>query len=188
MLPRQHIQQDKSRFWSEDFDMDLLKILPGLRDDISFIAGCPLYTFGSLSREGMFSHPAVWNSDVGMSALFFVDEPQLIRDEHGWVSIGGCVTDDPVCEITALDAIRDCWCHNYTLHLEGRRVIASSLRFYNSHFYPLMAFRRGWKEVPDHDRIVNDVHGWAVQGARNIEVVVANHRTLGLRALREAAQ
>lgn len=163
---KKQITQDKSRFWSDDFDMDLLKILPELREQTAFIAGCPLYTYGSLSEHGVFAHPAVWNSDCGMSALFFVDEPQLARDAHGLVRIGGCVTDDPVCEIIALDAIRDCWCHNYTLHLEGRRVIEASTAFYNSHFAPLMAHRRGYGNLPQSsiDRIAHEVQGWAMQG------------------------
>jgi len=166
-------QQDTTRFWADGLDMDLPKILPELRDRIGGVGDKPLWTYGSLSRDGLFSHPSVWNCYIGTEAFFWPVDPELPR-ENGWVSINGRVTDEPLCRLTVWEAIRDCWSHHYTLRLNGHEVLRSSMRFYNSHFYPLMADLRGWNSLSGSRRmaLLSAVEGWAAQGARNIDVVI----------------
>lgn len=170
------LQQDRTRFWAEAFDMDLPKLLPELREQIGAVGDETVWTFGSVSRDGVFYHPSVWNCHVGTEAYFWTSDPGLPRDEHGWINFRGRSTDEPLCQISVWEAIRDCWCHTYSLRLNGHEVLRSGPRFYNSHFYPLMADLRGWKLVAPASRIrlLMDVEGWAVQGGRNFDAVIRN--------------
>ncbi len=168
---------DMTKFWSDDFDMDLLKLFPDIAKDMGPVAHAKLWVLGSLSTDNVFSHPTVWNGYDGMESLFWAEQPpDLLRDEHGWLTMeGGLTTNSPMCCITVMEAIRDCWVHDYNIHLEGRVVLKHGMRFYNSHFYPIMATVRGWKVV-DIERRLREVKAWALQGARNMQVVIEAKR------------
>lgn len=92
--------------WSDDFDLDLYKVVPNAREILRPLAGIVLYTHGS-QHNGALNHPACWNTDLGMAA-FFGFQPTGIKPDAYW-------TDDAVMRCTFDEAIRDCWVHTYCL-------------------------------------------------------------------------
>jgi hypothetical protein len=93
------------KFWSDDFDMDLLKIFPDLIAALGATADLTLWTLGHRTF-GRLNHPSVWNTHA---AFIWFEKPNLNRDEHGWFNIGGCVSDDEEVECTWLELLRDQW-------------------------------------------------------------------------------
>lgn len=57
-------------FWSDDFDMDLPKIIPDAKSLLGDHASLRLLTTASIAANGMKSHPSVWNGHQGFIALF----------------------------------------------------------------------------------------------------------------------
>lgn len=95
-------------FWGDDFDMDLLKIFPNLPQMIS-APDRELWTVGS-HKDGSLLHPTVWNSH---GAYLWTENPTILRDEHGWFNVHGCVADSEVVQCTWLEWLRDAWVHSY---------------------------------------------------------------------------
>jgi hypothetical protein len=93
-----------AKFWSDDFDMDLLKIYPNVvAECLGTLADRQLWTLGHESY-GRLNHPTVWNTH---GAYVWVEKPNLVRDPRGWYAVRGCVDDSPEIECTWLELLRD---------------------------------------------------------------------------------
>lgn len=99
----------RPRFWSDDFDMDLLKVVPIEANIVSALERLDLWTHGG-ETYGRLNHPSVWNGDDGCYALF---------STRPTVRLGNCWTNSPVVKCNALEAFRDAWAHNYLMYVNG---------------------------------------------------------------------
>lgn len=126
------------RFWSDDFDMDLLKLFPDLPRRLGAAADLPMWTLGGTSY-GRLNHPAVWGGEA-----FF----GLRRGETG--KPGGYYTSHPVVECTWLEALRDAWPHTYRLIVDGRWVVWDTSRMWPT-FSKIMYDLRGITTLPAGD-------------------------------------
>jgi hypothetical protein len=131
---------DYPPFWSDDFDMDLLKVLPETPAILGELGDVLLYTHGH-ETHGRLNHPSVWNGDLGMLAFFGTAR-------EGFTP-GGYVTDAPVVECTALEAFRDAWPHQYLIIVNGPHngghVWTPNVRL----FTRLMSHRRSLQPLPE---------------------------------------
>lgn len=95
--------------WCDDFDMDLLKVLPEAEQLLAPLAGIRLYTTCH-PTYGRVNLPCSWNDRVNFCC--FVG---FIAEEDGLPAEGpqplGYVTDAPVVEATAEELFRDLWSH-----------------------------------------------------------------------------
>lgn len=125
-------------FWSDDFDMDLLKLWPDLPARLGPTVAVPVWTVGHASN-GRLNHPTVWNTH---GAYLWLEKPSLQRDKDGWFRVQGCVSDAEEVECTWLEWLRDWWPHHYGFLLEGQFFEAAN----HVHFEAIMADVRGWKQ------------------------------------------
>jgi hypothetical protein len=126
-------------FWSDDFDMDLPKIIPDAKQLLGQHRALQLLTTGSV-RDGMLMHPTVWNHHLGTIAMF--------STRRGWwAKPGSYYTTDPKVVCSLWEAVRDAWSHGYVMLIDGVPVL-NTQRMYNRRFYPLMSSLRGWSELP----------------------------------------
>lgn len=121
-------------FWSDSFDMDLLKVIPNAREIIAPVADLELTTTGHLTH-GRLNHPCVWNHDLGLVAFFGFGDPR--RPEV-------FVTSAPVVRCTAMEAFRDAWAHSYVMLVEGRPIWDAGALW--SGFQDIMWDLRGWEQ------------------------------------------
>lgn len=148
--------------WCDDFDMDLPKVIPAAMDVIRAVPDTVrLATHGHL-WNGTLNHPSVWNTHLGMSAYFVVlpDGMDVSALTLGHVAPSSCWTNDPIVACSFVEAIRDCWCHNYAMVIDGV-VVWDTNRFWPAAFEPLMYHVRGWQlrsddEVEEYRRRVVD--------------------------------
>ena len=105
------------KFWSDDFDMDLPKMVPDVRE-ILREPGRLLWTVGHRTF-GRLNHPTVWAS---YGAFLWFEKPNLERDENGWFRVISCVSDEEEVECTWLEFLRDAWCHSYETLILPRHV------------------------------------------------------------------
>lgn len=106
----------------DDFDGDLLKLVPGVEQVPEFRQCKDIYvfTYGRTDKSRtMLLHPSTWN---GFGAFFFTRIPLYARDKAGWISIDGCTTDDPLISVSASDVLRDGWVHNYRAILDNSGI------------------------------------------------------------------
>ncbi len=109
----------RPRFWSDDFDMDLLKVFPETPTLLGGLVDLPVWTVGH-ETFGRLNHPVVWNS---YGAFFWTKKPNLPRDKHGWFSISGHTADAPEIECTWLEFLRDAWPHQFGfMHLPSQQL------------------------------------------------------------------
>lgn len=99
------------RFWSDDFDMDLLKLFPDLPDRLGPVADTPMWTHGGTSH-GRLNHPSVWNGHECMVAFFGLVPGQTGKPDEYY-------TTNPVVECTWLEALRDAWPHSLAIVVDG---------------------------------------------------------------------
>lgn len=131
----------RARFWSDDFDMDLLKIFPDLPERIGAAADIPLWTHGGESH-GRLNHPAVWPKRVGLGRVaYFGLHPETIG-KPSWYS-----TNAPVIECTWLEALRDAWPHTYTIQVDDRWLWDTGQLW--GKFNKLMFDLLGYAKLPD---------------------------------------
>jgi hypothetical protein len=101
---------------SEDWDGDLLKLVPQAAEIIEPVADLKLITHGSADKEGRLSHPSTWNGYDGMLAFFDFDAALAVsKPAVYW-------TAHPIVRCTALEAFCDAWMHHYVLHLRAEPV------------------------------------------------------------------
>ncbi len=92
--------------------MDLLKIFPNVTKMLRQPERI-LWTLG-YQTMGRLNHPAVWNSHGDSHGAFlWLEKPNLARDAHGWVNLGGYACTEPEIECTWLEWLRDAWAHSY---------------------------------------------------------------------------
>lgn len=156
-------------FWSDDFDMDLLKVIPNVREDLGEYADRTLWTVGHVDkRNGRLNHPVCWNTHGAFEAFAWLQKPNLVRDKYGWFNIGGCVGDEPEVECTWLELLRDQWAHSYAFILLPSRSYFYPAR--RRHFDRLMYRIRGWE--PDSEAAaVAEMKGrlWVVESTRRLK-------------------
>lgn len=118
--------------WCDDFDVDLPKVVPGARQALGDVADVRLWTTGH-ETLGALNSPTMWNTDLGLTALFF-RTPR--RPEAFYY------TKAPLLECTFWEAIRDMWVHAGAMLVDGR-LIADTERWHR-HFETLLWQTRGW--------------------------------------------
>lgn len=141
---------ERAKFWSDDFDMDLLKVFPQTPGILGDVADRMLWTVGH-STFGRLNHPSVWNTH---GAYLWLSRPNLRRDEHGWFNVYGCVGDEPEIECTWLEWLRDAWAHSYSWVL----IPSPPLGFRNFPAAP----------INDFMAIMYDLRKWIVKPKPNV--------------------
>lgn len=130
-------------FWSDDFDMDLLKVIPNVPEELGEYAERILWTVGNRDkRNGRLNHPVIWNTH---GAFVWTVKPNLVRDGFGWFNVDGCVDDAEEIECTWLELLRDQWVHGFAFILKS----ISQVYFPGppqEHFMTLMYHIRGWRQ------------------------------------------
>lgn len=161
------------RFWSDDFDMDLLKLFPDLPDRIGPAVDIPLWTHGGESY-GRLNHPSVW----GHVAFFGLTPGQPGKPAEYY-------TDAPVIECTWLEALRDAWPHTYMVVIDNCALVWSSTRL-QATFTKLMYDLRGWQKLPNGaaDRLKGQVLASILAATRDLLEVEADR----MRAVASAAR
>lgn len=155
--------------WSDDFDMDLERIFPGIENepDVEAIKKIALWVFASTGDQNgvkVMSHPSSWN---GVGVPYFSEPPDLERDRSGFVRIfGSLVTRAELCCISGWDAIRDTWAHHLTISLN--QTTWTWAPDYNGIFYPIMSHTRGWSEVPDIEDHKKTARQWAIRSCKRL--------------------
>ena len=129
------------KFWSDDFDMDLLKVFPDFAAELGETADVTVWTLGH-TTFGRLNHPSVWNTH---GAYLWLEKPDLERDAKGWVSVGGCVTDNPLVECTWLEWLRDCWVHDFNFVMLPMGGLVQCHRSVD--FQKIMYRMRGWESA-----------------------------------------
>jgi hypothetical protein len=155
-------------FWSDDFDMDLLAVLPETPQILGSVADRTLYTVGSLTH-GRLNHPALWNSNLGMVA-FFGTHPEIQAFLPPGYSTG---VNKLAVECTVLEALRDIWIHQCAVVMRGRVVTDSQpLR---DPFFQLMYHRRGYRLLSEHDvqAATDALTDWVVEAGGRFSAVLA---------------
>lgn len=154
------------KFWSDDFDMDLLKIFPSVVVEcLGILADTPLWTPGH-ETYGRLNHPVVWNTH---GAFVWLDNPELDRDKYGWFNVGGCVDDSQMVECTWLELLRDQWPHGYSFLL-----MPEELRFPGPRqdvFDDIMYDLRGWRKQ-DVTRQRAWVVDWLTNANRKLDLMI----------------
>lgn len=124
-------------FWSDNFDMDLPKVIPNAREIMGDLAEVPLWTTGGSATHGRLNHPEVWNGDTGFIAFFGL-RPVGFRDPF-------YVSTRPMIQCTAWEAFRDAWSHHYLMLVE-RKPIWNTDELWPE-FEAIMWLRRGWGQT-----------------------------------------
>ncbi len=137
-------------FWSDDFDMDLPKIIPEARERLGQYASLELLTYGNASY-GRLNCPDCWNHTLGSVAWFGRKTP-FKPDSY--------VTSSPLVRCTLWEVLRDVWAHDFVLVFEGNPIWKHP-EMWEEHFYPLMEHVRNErvldeKEVREHKLCVLD--------------------------------
>lgn len=96
-------------FWSDNFDSDLLKVVPRTVEALGPAADVQLWTHGR-TTAGRLNHPACWNDATGMIAFFGL-APDAIGKPDSYYAGNG----QELVECTFLEAVRDAWAHSYNI-------------------------------------------------------------------------
>src|SRR5262245_33468635 len=101
---------------TEDWDGDLLKVVPEAEGIIAPVADVNLITHGSADEQGRLRHPSTWNGYDGSLAYFDLDSAFAVsKPEEFW-------TDQPIVRCSLLEAFCDAWTHHYILFIRGEPV------------------------------------------------------------------
>jgi hypothetical protein len=122
--------------WCDDFDADLLKVVPGAAEALGDTAAVRLLTY-SRPTGGKINCPSSWN---GVGALFWT-APEHKPDACYY-------TDAPVTPCTFLEAVRDEWVHDSALVVNGALVWQAPVRLMERLMYDV----RGWTVLTDGHR------------------------------------
>ena len=128
---------------SENWDFDLLKLIPQAEAILAPVADAQLVTIGSADREGRLEHPSVWNHERGMVAFFgLLDGMGRSSGVNTWKP-PIYSTEQPIVTCSALEAFADAWAHGYLLCVE-HEMIWDAYKFRNL-LMSLMYDARGYK-------------------------------------------
>jgi hypothetical protein len=167
-----HWRKSLPKFWSDDFDTDLLKVFPDVHKLLGATIDIPIWTIGHTSY-GRLNCPSQWNMPFG--CFMWLDRPNYPRDKNGWINIGGCVTNDREVEGTWIEWLRDAWVHG-----QGWTLLPVGTTFscvdYNRCFYPIMANIRGWEGYENIEHAYKMVRLWLVKANRRFAKAVERFR------------
>jgi hypothetical protein len=149
------------KFWSDHFDMDLLKLFPTLPQILGATGNRALWTVGH-ETHCRLNHPTVWNTH---GAYVWTAKPNLKRDAHGWFSVMGCVGDGAEIECTWMELLRDQWPHGYGFILMPMQSVFEPPP--QRQFERIMYHSRGWQK----DERIEEAREAAMAWLRH-----ANHR------------
>lgn len=121
--------------WCDDFDMDLPKVIPGVRDAVGDAGDIVLFTYGH-TTHGTLNHPSVWNTGEGTIAFFGFTSP---------AAPGGFATSSPVVECTGWEFFRDLWVHGTAAYVE--RFLVWKSEDLEADFENIMWNVRGWGDA-----------------------------------------
>ncbi len=148
------------RFWSDDFDMDLPRIIPAVDDALGDAADITLWTHGHTSH-GRLNHPSVWHTHRGGVAYFGTD------NSGGWKP-ADYYTGAPIVECTWREVARDAWPHRYIVAVSGLAVWDTNRL--SGTFTRLMYDLRGWQTLPEGeaDRLRGQVLASLIAATRDL--------------------
>jgi hypothetical protein len=151
------------RFWSDDFDTDLLKVIPDAAQVLAQV-DTPMWTYGGTSH-GRLNHPSVWQTHDGMTAYFGTDDSGHWKPESFW-------TDRPLVQCTWAEVARDAWVHHYRIVVDWV-VVWDATRF-QSTFMRLMYDLRGQTPLPDSeaDQLRGRVLASLIAATRDLQQLV----------------
>lgn len=129
------------RFWCDDFDGDLPKLVPGLDEVLAEARKIELVTVGGTS-DGRLNHPTCWNSYSGMVSFFGFETPGVPE--------GYCVGHKQTVRCTLEEAIRDAWVHGLNIVIQGQIVYHGSQL--TEMMMALLRDARGWSKLTDEHR------------------------------------
>ena len=141
-------------FWSDTFDTDLVKVVPGVREALGDAAEIPLWTFNSNPTHGRINLPCVWNTDRGCTAFFTSREDGVIVPAQymtGRAARIGC---------TWLELLRDVWVHEFCAVVDRRVVLDEHAT--RGPFYALMYDVRRITPLSDAARAQQQAEALAV--------------------------
>jgi hypothetical protein len=164
----------REKFWSDDFDMDLLKLFPNIEQALGATAEVKLWTVGH-ETFGRLNHPTTWNTH---GAWLWLEKPNLPRDKHGWYNVNGCTDDGPEIECTWLEWLRDVWSHDI-----GWIMLPSGQTF--SHhgyrdFERIMFHIRGWHKRDDIEASFARAWSWLMETNRHFAACVESFHGPGI--------
>jgi hypothetical protein len=112
-------------FWSDEFDADLLKVVPGIEKQMGDTAETKLWTYCTVPYKGRINLPVVWNCRDGMNCFVWTTPPDHKRDEFGWFEFGrgNYTSRAPLVECTWLELVRDLWVHDQGCILDEQTII-----------------------------------------------------------------
>jgi hypothetical protein len=128
-----------SVMWCDDFDMDLPRVVPEALPILQRIPDSIVFRTHGHEWGGKLNHPSCWNTYDGLAAFFTLDPT---RDP----APSGYMTGDPIVSCTWTEAVRDAWCHDFLLVVDGDAIF-DFMRLYRTAFEPLMYHVRGWRQV-----------------------------------------
>lgn len=137
-------------FWADDFDLDLLKVVPEVAELLGPLSDRVLWTHGTVSKEGRLAHPSCWNGGPGFIA-FFGSAPDRAAPPTCYV------TTEPLVECTLLEAVRDAWVHSYAILLDRKRFWGGTPDL-QAHFQTLLWHTRAWGNHGDPLAARNQVY------------------------------
>ena len=160
MIAEQAIAEHKparTPMWCDDFDMDLLKLLPEVERLLAPCQGIRLYTTCNPTHVRI-NLPSVWHQRGGLTCYVGFLRPDDPLPEKG-PQPAYCMTFSPVVEATAEEMFRDLWCHNLVWvqvsSPKMRELWRDSAQIWNAHaltgsFNILLYALRGWEPVPEN--------------------------------------
>ena len=155
-------------FWSDDFDMDLPRIIPEAKSQLGDLADLEVLTYGG-TTFGRLNHPAVWNHELGSVAFFGRPGRRFIEPHyyHGERERVRC---------TLWEAVRDAWPHHLVIIFEFDPVLDTGAL--SRRFDRIMYKLRGWQndisdaEITAHKAaIIAAIRDCEMRVRRRIEVV-----------------
>lgn len=126
--------------WCDDFDADLIKVVPFAIEALGDTADVRLVTY-SHETNGKINCPSAWWTDHGLTAFF-------ATKGYGGPAPAGYWTDKKVVECSFLEAVRDEWLHDAVIVVNGLWIWTPPSRLQ----YDLMADLRGWQPLDDEKR------------------------------------
>jgi hypothetical protein len=149
--------------WCDDFDADLVKVVPGALEALGDTADTRLETY-SRPTGGAINCPSAWNTSSGSTVAYFWTRPEG-RPPSGYV------TDDPVTPCTFWEAVRDEWVHGSLLAVNHVVAWSPPERL----MYDLMADLRGWTVLDDErrERVRQSVRASLTAAAGRLRAILA---------------
>ena len=160
----------------DQWDFDLLQVLPHLPRHLGHSANAILYTYGSTWRDPddpnaqeTLQSPAVWNDHTGFVALFGFER---VGFKPAHYHVGG----ETLVACTFLEALRVCYGKGYNLYLNNR-PLWNTAELRGPH-QTLLGHVRDWKKLdgsPAFDQAAVDEARRAVETAAIDVILRFNH-------------